>query len=48
MFEDTFLTIVSTIILFIMSLLALWLYIFLPASMAKKRGRSTLGWGLLF
>ena len=48
MFEDTFLTIVSIIILFIMSLLALWLYIFLPVSMAKKRGRSALGWVLLF
>lgn len=48
MFEDTFLTIVSTIILFIMLLLALWLYIFLPVSMAKKRGRSALGWVLLF
>ena len=48
MLEDTFLTIVSTIILFIMSLLALWLYIFLPVSMAKKRARSALGWVLLF
>lgn len=26
----------------------LWLYIFLPIKMAKKRGRSELGWVLLF
>ena len=48
MFEDTFLTIVVAIFISIMSLLALWLYIFLPVSMAKKRGRSALGWVLLF
>lgn len=48
MFEDTFLTIVAAIFISIMSLLALWLYIFLPVSMAKKRGRSALGWVLLF
>lgn len=29
-------------------LLFLWLYIFLPMKMAKKRGRSKLGWVLLF
>lgn len=28
--------------------MALWLYIFLPAKMARKRGRSTIGWILLF
>lgn len=28
--------------------LVLWLYIFLPVSMARKRGRSGLGWMLLF
>ena len=48
MFEDTFITIVAAIFISIMSLLALWLYIFLPVSMAKKRGRSALGWVLLF
>ena len=48
MFEDTFLTIVAAILISIMSLLALWLYIFLPVSMARKRGRSALGWVLLF
>ena len=29
-------------------ILTLWLYIFLPASMARKRGRSVIGWVLLF
>ena len=28
--------------------LFLWLYIFLPASMAKSRGRSVVGWILFF
>lgn len=28
--------------------IVLWLYIFLPAKMARKRGRSTIGWILLF
>lgn len=26
----------------------LWLYIFLPAKMARKRGRNAIGWVLLF
>ena len=26
----------------------MWLLIFLPANMAKKRGRSAIGWVLLF
>lgn len=26
----------------------LWLFIFLPAKMARKRGRSAVGWVLLF
>lgn len=29
-------------------IIALWLYIFLPAKMARQRGRSTIGWILLF
>ena len=29
-------------------ILILWLYIFLPAKMARKRGHSTIGWVLLF
>ena len=28
--------------------LILWLYVFLPAKMARKRGRSAIGWVLLF
>ena len=40
MAEETVLTIIIILIL--------WLYIFLPANMAKKRGRSTIGWILLF
>ena len=35
-------------ILIIALILILWLYIFLPAKMARKRGRSTIGWILLF
>ncbi|MBO5846641.1 MAG: hypothetical protein J6Q71_03880 [Bacteroidales bacterium] len=29
-------------------LVVIWLYILLPYNMAKKRGRSTLGWIILF
>ena len=32
----------------ICTLIALWLYIFLPISMAGKRERSKLGWMLIF
>ena len=44
MAEET-ITIITIIIALI---LILWLYIFLPAKMARKRGRSTIGWILLF
>lgn len=44
MAEET-ITIIAIIIALI---LILWLYIFLPAKMARKRGRSTIGWILLF
>lgn len=29
-------------------ILCLWIWFFLPASMAKKRGRSQIGWIILF
>lgn len=45
MTEDSITTAISSI-LFV--LFFLWLYIFLPIKMAKKRGRSELGWVLLF
>lgn len=45
MTEDSITTAISGI-LFV--LFFLWLYIFLPIKMAKKRGRSELGWVLLF
>lgn len=38
----------STIAIIITLIFVLWLYIFLPAKMAKKRGRSAIGWVLLF
>ena len=44
MAEETILIIAIIIAL----ILILWLYIFLPAKMARKRGRSTIGWILLF
>ena len=39
---------ISIIAIIIALILILWLYIFLPAKMARKRGRSTIGWILLF
>lgn len=27
---------------------AMWLFVFLPAKMARKRGRNAIGWVLLF
>lgn len=44
MAEET-ITIIAIIIALI---LILWLYIFLPAKMARKRSCSTIGWILLF
>lgn len=45
MTEDSITTTISCLLyVFIF----LWLYIFLPIKMAKKRGRSELGWVLLF
>lgn len=45
MAEDTILliAIIAIIVIFV-----LWLYIFLPARMARKRERSVIGWILLF
>lgn len=40
--------IISIITIIIALILILWLYFFLPAKMARKRGRSTIGWILLF
>lgn len=39
---------ISIIAIIIALVLILWFYIFLPAKMAKKRGRSAIGWILLF
>ena len=39
---------ISIIAIIIALILILWLYIFLPAKMARKRGRSVIGWILLF
>jgi energy-coupling factor transporter transmembrane protein EcfT len=39
---------ISIIIGLIAIFLFLWLYIFLPAKMARKRGRSVIGWILIF
>ena len=39
---------ITIIAIIIALILILWLYIFLPAKMARKRGRSTIGWILLF
>lgn len=40
--------IIPIIAIIITLILILWLYIFLPARMARKRGRSIIGWILLF
>ncbi len=40
--------IVSIIAIIIALIFILWLYIFLPVKMVRKRGRSTIGWVLLF
>lgn len=34
--------------IFIALIFVMWLFIFLPAKMARKRGRSAIGWVLLF
>lgn len=39
---------ISIIAIILALIVILWLYIFLPAKMARKRGRSTIGWILLF
>lgn len=39
---------ISIISMIIALLLILWLYIFIPVRMARKRGRSAIGWVLLF
>ena len=39
---------IPIIAIIIALILILWLYIFLPAKMARKRGRSTIGWVVLF
>lgn len=41
-------TIISTIAVIGILIFFLWLFILLPAKMAKKRGRSAVGWVLLF
>ena len=39
---------ISIIAIIITITFFLWLLIFLPATMARKRGRSVIGWVLLF
>ena len=39
---------ISIIAIIIALILILWLYVFLPEKMARKRGRSAIGWVLLF
>lgn len=57
MLSTTFLTsatgiqendVIIIIAIAVVLILWLWLWFFLPASMAKKRGRSQIGWILLF
>lgn len=35
-------------IIIVLILIILWLYIFIPVGMARRRGRSAIGWVLLF
>jgi hypothetical protein len=44
MAEETISIIPAIILLILIS----WLYIFLPVKMARKRGRSAIGWVVLF
>ena len=37
----------EALVILLIAFLALWFCIFLPASMARRRGRSALGWVLL-
>lgn len=46
--EDTLSAALSLILLLVVLTVLLCLYILLPAKMAKKRGRSTIGWIALF
>ena len=46
--EDTLSATLSLILLLVVLMVLLCLYILLPAKMAKKRGRSTIGWIALF
>ena len=39
---------ISIIAIILALIVILWLYIFLPAKMARKRGRNAIGWVLLF
>ena len=39
---------ISIIAIILALIVILWFYIFLPAKMARIRGRSTIGWILLF
>ncbi len=39
---------ITIIVIIIAVVFILWLYIFLPAKMARKRGRSAIVWILLF
>lgn len=41
-------TSISIILVIIALIIFLWLFIFLPARMARKRGRSAIGWVFLF
>ena len=47
MTEDLFFDILSVIVIVILLWLCLFFWVLLPAKMARKRGRSALGWVLL-
>ena len=36
------------LVIIVIALVVLWLWIFVPAKMARNRGRSAIGWVLLF
>ncbi len=46
--SNLIIALVAIVALIFILWLFLWLYIFLPAKMATKRGRSAIGWVLLF
>lgn len=39
---------VPSIAIFVVLIFVIWLYVILPANMARKRGRSAVGWVFIF